>query len=241
MRLISLVLALVALLAAPAVAVAVELRFITIEAAPWASVDPSGRPVGAFAAIIAELERRTGDRIAITLHSFARIDRELEAGTQDCTIILWNESRARLVEQGEAVYPMQFGVIARTGIALASYDDLRPLTISVVRNLGIDPRFDADGMLQKDFDKDYLMGLRKIAHGRINAIAGALPTIRHIAETQGIAHHLGQHLVLTTIPLTLQCSKNSPNLASMARLNEAIRAMKDDGTLVRVLAENYYH
>lgn len=240
MRLISLALALVVLLTAPAVVKAVELRFITIEAAPWASLDAAGRPVGAFAAIIAELERRTGDRIVTTLHSFARIERELEAGSQDCTIILWNESRARIVEQGEAVYPMKFGVIARTEIPLATYDDLRPLTISVVRNLAIDPRFDSDATLQKDFDKDYVMGLQKIAHGRINAIAGALPTIRYIAESQGIAQHLGQHLAMTIIPLTLQCSKKSPNLAAMPRLNSAIRAMRTDGTMDRLLAENHY-
>lgn len=239
MRLISLALPLVALLMTSAAA-AVDLRFITIEAAPWASLDPAGRPTGAFAAIVAELEQRTGDRIAMTLRSFARVERELEAGTQDCTIILSNEARARIVESGEAIYFMKFGVIARTGISLAAYDDLKPLTISVVRNLAIDPRFDNDGSLQKDFDKDYLMGLRKIAHGRIDAIAGALPTIRYIAESLGIAQHLGQHLAMTTIPLTLQCSRNSPNVSAMGRLNAAIRTMRTDGTLARVLADNHY-
>lgn len=239
MPLISRALVLVAVLMAPAVAAA-ELRFISLEAAPWASLDAAGRPTGAFAAIAAEIGRRTGDRIIPTLHSFARIDRELEAGSQDCTIILWSDARTRIVERGEAIYPMPFGIIARKGVPLVSYDDLRPLTISVVRNLAIETRFDTDETLRKDFDKDYVIGLHKIAHGRLDAIAGALPTIRYIAGNLGLAHHLGPQLALATIPLTLQCAKASPNLAAMPRLNEAVRAMRADGTLARLLADNHY-
>lgn len=240
MRLISRALVLTAALVAPAVTVAAELRFITLEAAPWALPGTDGRPAGAFAAIVNEIGRRTGDHMVLALHSFARIDRELEIGAQDCTIILWSDARARIVERGEAIYPMPFGVVARTGVTLASYDELKPLTISVVRNLAIDPRFDADDTLRKDFDKDYVMGLQKIAHGRLDAIAGALPTIRYLAGNHGVAHHLGRQLALTTIPLTLQCSKASPNLAAMPRLNEAVRAMRADGTLARLLSENHY-
>lgn len=234
-RLLALFLSLV-----PAGAMADELRFITIDAAPWAWVDGQGRAQGAFPAIVAELERRTGHRIAVAIQSFPRIERALETGEQDCTIILWNEARARIVERGEPVYPMPFGVIARKGVALAGYDDLRNLRISVVRGLAIDPRFDADETLRKDFDRDYTMGLQKIAHGRLDAIAGALPTILYQAEIGGTAGSLGDSLAFTTIPLTLQCSKRSPKLGLLAGLNDAVAALRGDGTLARLLAQHHY-
>ncbi|MDX9742121.1 MAG: transporter substrate-binding domain-containing protein, partial [Gammaproteobacteria bacterium] len=165
---------------------ATDLDFVTIEAAPWAYRDADGRPAGAFPEIIAELERRGGDRIAIALYPLARIDQSLEAGQRDCTIILWNDYRARYAARGEDVYAMPFGVIARKGVRLESYDDLAPLVISVTRGLAMHPRFDADASLRKDADKDYLTGLRKIAHGRVDAVAGALPTILHIARQAGL-------------------------------------------------------
>lgn len=220
---------------------AAELGFVTIEAAPWASHDAAGRPLGAFPAIVAQLERRTGHRIAIALYPLARIDQAMASGQQDCTIVLWNEHRARLVVRFDDIYPMPFGVVARKGLPLQRYDDLAPRVISVTRGLAMDARFDADTALRKDVDRDYLTGLLKIAHGRADAIAGALPTIRHIARAAGLDGHLGESLTLGRVPLALQCSKRSPQLGAVGSgLNAALRAMRADGSLARILAEHGY-
>jgi polar amino acid transport system substrate-binding protein len=241
MRLSTVIGALGAVWLASASAWAADLRLITIDAAPWASIDDNQDAVGAFPDIVAEMERRTGHRIAVSVHPFARIDRELETGSQDCTIILWNEARSRIVDRGEDVYLMTFGVIAAKGVKLASYDDLYPLTISVVRNLAIEPRFDGDPALRKDFDKNYALGLQKIAHRRLDAIAGALPTINYQAKVDGLTDVLGDTLVMTRIPLALQCSRKSPNPGVLDELNQVIRQMKADGTLTHILARHDYH
>lgn len=220
---------------------AADLSFVTIEAAPWAWHDAAGRPLGAFPAIVAQLEQRSGHRIAISLYPLTRIDQAMASGEQDCTIVLWNERRARLVERFDDVYPMPFGVVARQGLPLQRYDDLAPLVISVTRGLAMDARFDADAALHKDVDRDYLTGLRKIAHGRADAIAGALPTIRHIAREAGLDGRLGATLTLGRVPLALQCSKRSPQAAIVGNaLNTALRAMRADGSLARILAEHGY-
>lgn len=230
--------ALLALMLLPGMAPARELRFITVEAAPWASRPEA--PVGAFPELVREIERRTGHSIAISLNPFARVERELETGEQDCTILIWTDARARVVQRGESVYAMPFGIIARKGVPLAAYDDLPALTISVVRGVPISSRFDADDAVRKDFDKDYAVAVRKMVHGRVEAVAGALPTIAYLAAENGFGAALGERLVLSTVPLTLQCSWRSANLGVMPQLNEAIRAMAADGTLARVLANNHY-
>lgn len=240
MRVLSVLVALCVVVMASS-AGAADLRMITIEAAPWASIDASQTPAGAFPDIMKEIERRTGHRIAIAVHPFARIDRELETGAHDCTIILWNDARSRIVERGEDVYMMTFGVMAAKGTKLASYDDLYPLTISVVRNLAIEPRFDSDPGLRKDADKNYALGLQKIAHRRIDAIAGAIPTILYQAKIDGLTELLGEALVMTRIPLALQCSKRSPNAGIITELNQVIRQMRTDGTLGRILARHDYY
>lgn len=221
-------------------AAAAELRMISIDARPWAWNDPDGTVRGAFADIVAEMSRRTGEPIRTTLSPFARIDRELESGQQDCTIILWNEARARIVDRGEDVYMMTFGVVARRGVSLHGYDDLAKLTVSVTRNLRIDPRFDEDSAIRKDFDKDYEIGLQKLAHQRLDAVAGAIPTILYIAGGLGVAQHLGDRLVLTRIPLALQCSKTANAPVRFDDLNAALRAMRADGSLARLLARYRY-
>lgn len=221
-----------------ATAQARDLRFITVDAAPWASQPQA--PVGAFPQLVRELERRTGHRIAIALAPFARVERDLETGEQDCAILMWIDSRARVVRRGEDVYAMPFGVIARKGVPLGSYGDLSALTVAVVRGVAISRQFDNDAAVAKDVDKDYLTALRRMARGRVDAVAGALPTIAYIAAHDGLGDVLGERLVLSTVPLALQCSLRSPNLDVMPQLNEAIRAMAADGTLSDVLANNHY-
>jgi polar amino acid transport system substrate-binding protein len=218
-----------------------DLKFITLDVAPWASIDKkTGKPWGVFPAVVEEIARRTGSKISYTLHPFSRIDRELEAGGQDCTIIVWTEDRARIVKRGELVSDHPMGVIARKGVPLKKYEDLQGKTVSTLRGLSIDPRFDADATVKRDYDDDYSMGLRKIAHGRIDGIAGAIPTIQYLARQEGLDSHLGESLAITTIPLVLQCAKKSPNIDFMPKLDQAIRDMRDDGTLKRILDENFF-
>jgi len=230
-----------ALVVGAAQATAAELRFITIDVAPWASIDPAtGKPVGVFPTVVREIARRSGHTVIMSLQPFTRIDRELEAGTQDCTIIVWTEGRGHIVRKGELLADHPMGVIARKGVRLKAYDDLKGLTISVLRGLAIEPRFDTDSALTKDFDVDYDQGLLKMAHKRLDAIAGAVPTILHVAKQKGLGDMMGDVLSLGTIPLVLQCSKASPKIKLAPELDKAVRAMRDDGTLQRILEEHSF-
>lgn len=219
-----------------------ELRFITIDVAPWASLDPTTqKPVGVFPAVVAEFQRRTGHSIAITLHPFARIDRELETGAQDCTIIVWNDTRAGIVKKGALLAHHPVGIIAAKGVRLDGFDDLHRLNgISVLRGLAMGGGFDENARLRKEFDTDYQTGLRKLAHGRVEAVAGAMPTIRYLAAQMGLDHHLGQQLLLSQMDLVLQCSLKSPHLNAMEQFNRAIRDMRDDGTLDAIFRSNFF-
>lgn len=222
-------------------AAARDLKFITLDVAPWASINPAnGEAVGVFPAVVRELERRTGHKIAMALHPFVRIDHELESGGQDCTIIVWSDHREPFVEKGELVASHVIGVVARKGVPLKSYEDLRSLNISVLRGLSLSPRFDSDAGIKKYFDTDYATGIRKIAHNRLDAVAGAIPTILFLARQDGLSAYLGDQLVLGEVPLVLQCSKKSPNLDVMPDLNKAIQDMRNDGTIERINKENYF-
>lgn len=206
------------------------LQFITIDVAPWAEKDPQRQvKQGAFFDIIDELETRTGYRIQASVTPFARVDREMESGQHDCTILVPRPHA--LVVPGELVFNHSLGAIARKGIPLDSYEDLRNLRISMLRGGSLTERFDNDASLTKVMDTDYIIGLRKMARGRTDAIVGAISTLQYMAEIEGILDHLGEPLVMHEMALYLQCSKKSRHLEAMPALNEALVDMRQDGTL----------
>jgi len=223
-------------------AVARDLRFITVDVAPWASLVPqTGQAVGVFPAVTAELARRTGHNIATTLYPYARINRELETGAQDCTIIAWNEARSGIVRKLETLGTLPLGIIATKGVSLNSLEDVARLDgISVLRGLTLGGGFETIPQLRKEYDTDYQTGLRKLAHGRVQAVAGSLPTIRYQAAQLGLAPSLGAQYLLSQVDLVLQCSLKSPNLDLMDQLNRTILDMREDGTVDTIFRANSF-
>lgn len=207
-----------------------ELAFITIDVAPWATMNPdTGEPEGAFVEIVRELERRTGFRIHTTLTPFARVDRELESGDHDCTILVPRSDT--IVIRGAEVADHDIGVISHRDNPLKKYSDLKGQRISLLRGSALSAQFDQDENFERVFETDYLIALRKLDRHRVDGIAGAIPTLLHLAELSGIGDQLAPPLKLTDVPLTFQCSRNSEHLEAMPTINRAIQAMKSDGRM----------
>ena len=204
------------------------LKMVTLAAPPWASQSvQSGEIEGAFVDIVKALTERTGYQFDITLTPFVRAGREIERGTQDCTILAPLDSEK--VIAGELTFQHPLGAIPRKGLSLNRYEDLSGQRISVLRGGSLSERFDADTTLEKVFDTDYATGLRKVARERVDVVVGAIPTLLYIARMEGITAELGEPLVLRNIPLMFQCSKISTHLDAMPAINQALRDMRDEG------------
>jgi len=230
-----------AVLSQSSLASAREMQFVTINVAPWAYNDEeTGKPLGLFPAVMSELERRTGIPIRQTFVPYARIDPELEAAHQDCTIVITSDARSALVVKGETLSSHPMGVIARPGVKVERLEDLFGLTVSTLPGLSFGAAFDNEERIHKVYDSDYRLGLRKLAHKRIDAVVGAIPTIKFLAKQEKLEKSLGSQLMIEDMPLVLQCSRKSPNLDLMPALNKAILDMKADGTLNRLLNDNFF-
>jgi polar amino acid transport system substrate-binding protein len=79
-----------------------------------------------------------------------------------------------------------------------------------------------------------------MAHGRVNAIAGAIPTIQYFARESAVDHLLGSPLVFYFEPIYLQCSRYSSYLQYMEVINQAIQEMKEDATQSKILKKYKY-
>lgn len=215
-----------------------KLSFITIDVAPWAYLNKAGDMEGAFIELIDEIGKRIDRKISITITPFARVDRELETGSHDCTILVPRPEK--LVVKGDVISFHAMGVIPRKGIEITTYEDIQALQLSVIRGATMTPRFDEDTKIYKEYDTDYLIGLRKIARGRLDGIVGAIPTLLYLAKQEGVDDQLGTPFALTEIPLLFQCSKNSPNLDIMPLVNKAIADMKAEGVIERIQSRYYF-
>ncbi|MFT5519801.1 MAG: polar amino acid transport system substrate-binding protein [Enterobacterales bacterium] len=220
-----------------------DLQFITVDVAPWAYVNKEkNKFLGVFPDLVREIERRTGHHITMTLAplSLDRINRELQSGRQDCTMIISGKERAEITVLGEKVFDLPMGVVAKKSLPLHTYEDLYSMTISVGKVLMEEGKFMSDKRLNKQLDASYAAGLRKIAHGRLDAVAGAVPTIMHLAKAMGINEIVGKPLVLSVDPIYLQCSKESKNLRYMDEINQAIKSMRLDVTLKKIADDNLW-
>lgn len=215
-----------------------KLSFITIDVAPWASVNDQGEMEGAFVELVKEISQRINREISVTITPFARVDRELETGSHDCTILVPRPDS--LVVKGDVIAHHPMGVIPRKGIEITTYEDIQALHLSVIRGATMTPRFDEDTKIYKEYDTDYLIGLRKIARGRLDGIVGAIPTLLYLAEKEGVDNQLGQPFALTEIPLLFQCSRNSANLNIMPAVNKAIADMKQEGVVTQIQSRYYF-
>ena len=77
-----------------------------------------------------------------------------------------------------------------------------------------------------------------MSHGRLDAIAGAIPTIQYLAKVNGMKELLGEPLELSVEPIYLQCVKGSRAIEHLEALNVAIRSVKHEMVLEKILNDN---
>jgi polar amino acid transport system substrate-binding protein len=215
---------------------ALEMRVAMIQLDPWTMPDPHNphSVTGIVPDLMRELEKRTGHHITGIMTPYARVEADLEAGRIDFSFMAWGPQRARYANKGVDAFPLAFGILPVKGVALKSYADLKGIAISVTRGLKVDPVFDADNTLNKAGDLDYTLGVKKANVGRVQAVAGSLSTIRHIALELGVNERFGEPLVLKTTVAAISYSKKSPHPEQEKVIDEAMKQIIADGTMLKI-------
>jgi polar amino acid transport system substrate-binding protein len=218
---------------APSATFAAEVKADIFLLAPW-NMKEGDKMVGVLPDLMAELEKRGGLTVQIQSTPYARVVQDIQTGSCDFSILIWNDERAGFATKGVDVVPVHNGVRAVKGASLKSYDDLKNLRISITNGLKIDPKFDADTSLKKDFDQDYTTGVKKVGAAHAEAVAGALEPIEYVIRKEGLADKFGDTLVLRNSFITVHYSKKAPHPELEAKVNEVLGAMVKDGTVKRI-------
>jgi len=224
--------------ALPGGAAAAEEPLVVVgnNAPPYRIIDGSDF-YGIYFDAMAEIARRAGLVVHYQEAPFKRCLAMLEKGQADLMLgpNRTPEREAYLVFTAATLPPADKAFYVYPGVPpIRSYEDLAGRTVAVVAGKAHFPRFDADATLRKVECPDQAAALEKVLTGDCDV--AVLP------ELEGDWVLLRYNLPLAKSPFTvpgqpsyIAIAKGSPALALQTRIEQAMTAMQQDGTLAAIL------
>lgn len=236
-----------ALLGVAAAAWAQPMRLAFSELEPW-KTRKGHEHGGAYTEIMRELARRTGLPLVFVDCPLKRCLRLLETGDADVVIGL-QESPERLRYLHYLATPYRttssdrvFLVRASDKRRITQYEDLVGLRIAVKQGSDYFDRFDEDTRLTKDAALTNEASLRKLLLGRVDVVM--LPDDQAQAQLALMDLHgeieFAPLRIPEPTPRAVAVSKASPLMAHLPQLEQAMRELRDDGTLAAIYNRHYY-
>ncbi|HYE01019.1 MAG TPA: transporter substrate-binding domain-containing protein [Alphaproteobacteria bacterium] len=224
------------LLAAPAAGQTLALP----ETAPWASREADGRIAGLGVDIARLIAEEAGmPEARLVAMPGARVAAELAAGAADFTLTpRWpgGESAGPFLAETLVV---PFAAFARRGVALARPEDLRGLeTVAIMRGIRYGTAAESDPAIRWVEEKDLEQALRKLAAGRIDAVAGTSVAILAVARRLGLEEALGDRLRLGAGAFWLQAGPAAAGTPAAGALAAAIGRLRADGRIDALVARH---
>ncbi len=221
----------------PAQALSASVRFGIMGQPPYGFWSGNGEARGYLYdiadAILARAELPGDNRVL----PHKRLLSALESGERNCSLFAGTpevRKRFRLVEPLGCT--LQAGILPAAGIDLKRYEDLSNLSIAVSRGVSFNTRFDNDSALNKVVTKNYYLDAVMLKRGRVDAVAGAISShLFNLRKLGWSVADVGTPLVFSELPLWLACRPDDPAPESVRRLQDAVRGLREDGTVVRTI------
>lgn len=223
------------------------LRFAFSELEPW-KTRQGGEHGGAYTEIVRELARRLGQPLTIVDCPLKRCLKLLEAGEADLAIgVQQSPERLRYLQYLATPYRRTssdrvFLTRVGQGHRITRYEDLLGVRIGVKQGSEYFDRFDEDNRLAKDPAPTNEASLRKLMLGRVDVVL--LPEDQALALLQQLG--LNRDVEFATLrvpdptPRSIAVARASPLARQMPRLEQAMREMREDGTLAGIYQQHYY-
>ncbi|MFK3818087.1 substrate-binding periplasmic protein [Pseudomonas sp. NPDC089407] len=166
-------------------------------------------------------------------------------GRYDVLINAWyNDARANIGQFSEAYLTNRVRLLQRKGEAFRykRQSDLYPYSIAVVRDYAYSPEFDGDTRLHKVPVRNFSSAVRMLVAGRVNLAVEDEFVARYNLQRE--PQEVRDGVVLVEPPLgentlhILVSLKHPEHKRIVARFEQAIAAMKADGSYARLLRQH---
>mgnify|MGYP000256185994 CR=1 FL=1 len=219
---------------------------LIMEQIPYGFQTPDNRDTGVLFDIalkLHQLSERTDDinTNTPTIIPTKRIITLLNQTKPTCTIVADTPIISNNYDLIEPIgFKLSAGVLPAAGISVTSYESLTDKSIAVPLGIMFDNRFHEDQDLNKVSVPQYVNGVKMIAAGRVDTVAGAISSLKYAAKMQNIsADHFGTPFIFNELDVYFVCNDQLP-ATQRTKFKQLIIDMKNDGTIPQIL-DHYFN
>lgn len=213
-------------------------RIAIMQLAPYGMIDKDGA-VSGYLYETANLILQTANFPAATdVLPIKRVINGLQNGGYDCSIFAetaYVKKKFPLIEKiGKK---LEAGILPGAGIIVNQYQDLSDIQIALPLGINLSSQFDADKNLHKFETKGYNEAIQMLSKGRVNAVGGAIDSLRYNARKNGLDPNtiFGKPYLFFIVDIWLVCPENSLSQPVIARLRKSIISLRKSGAIQKII------
>lgn len=187
-----------------------QLRFVTISQPLYGFYNEENQPTGILFDILALVNQDLGGIYSHKILPSKRIAQELAKGGQVCSIIA---NTYEIKDTHQLIMPVgikfSVGLIIKKPAFAETYQHLYALrNIAVPLGIQFDKQFDQDTKLNIVRPTEYDNAIQMLRSNRVDAVAGSIPTLQHLAWQYGIKpQELNEPFIFHSNEFYLVCSQ----------------------------------
>ncbi|WP_394246546.1 substrate-binding periplasmic protein [Vibrio profundi] len=219
---------------------------LIMEQIPYGFQTPDNRDTGVLFDIALKLHQLSerADNLNTntpTIIPTKRIITLLNQARPTCTIVADTPIISNHYDMIEPIgFKLAAGILPAAGVSVTSYESLTGKSIAVPLGIMFDNRFHEDQSLNKVSVPQYLNGVKMIAAGRVDSVAGAISSLKYAAKMQNIsADNFGTPYIFHEVEVYFVCNSQLPD-TQRAKFKQLIIDMKNDGTIPQIL-DHYFN
>ncbi len=200
--------------------------------APWAYTQGE-KTVGILVSVTQELGKRAGVPLTPREVPVARMIDSINTKQADFAMI--GALTKMDGDQIGDIFSIPIVALARKGVSLKQYADLKPLNTAFVKGTNFGSAYDQDASLKKSEEPNFEQLLKKMQAGRIDAGIGSAPGLRFSAKVFDLTDSLGDSVKLIDTPLTLFAARGTLPPDTLDKVKTALAALRSDGSIDRII------
>jgi len=218
-----------------------KISFLTMDQMPYGYTSNIGESTGVLYDILSEIVLLADINSENVITPSKRIYSLINSNKKICMLAA---DTPLIIDKLDSIEPinyfLQAGVLPKAGIVLSDYSSLKDITIAVPRGINVDDKFHDDKDLIKVFPSQYLNAIKMLKINRVDAVVGAISTLKFIAKLEGMkGKELGEPLIFSQYNVHLFCSNNiSKKMRN--KLKQAVITLKGKGKITEIL-NNYFN
>lgn len=186
-----------------------NISMLTMDQPPYGYKDKDGKDTGILFEIMNTIMQSSGIGEKNTIIPSKRLLITMLSGKPTCSLVADTPDIGNVLDFITPIgYSLKAGILPRIGRGITDYKSLQGKIVAVPLGVQFDKVFHNDKTIDKVFPPKYLNAMQMLKAGRVDAVAGAIDSLKLIAKRIGMSHKdLAPAIILLKGEVQLVCSK----------------------------------